>query len=235
MTTKQFYENMYGEGYILNRNEYQTRIDNYKNVKVMNQLNRYVDVKSDWSILDVGCSIGKFLEFVQFKNKKGVDISDIAVNEARMQGLEIYQCDIEYDKLPFEDNSFDLIFCMEVLEHLFTEKNIFSEFKRVLKPGGYIYVTVPNDTLKFNKRIGLLFGKMIRTDNNTFDSPHIRFFESNMLSRLFRDNGFNVIYNGALPLSYKCHSFGWLSRFLSDTFTNLLANNYSIICKKKGD
>lgn len=46
-------------------------------------------------------------------------------------------------ELPFKDNSVDVVICESLLEHLREPERALSEMKRVLKPGGLIYVTVP--------------------------------------------------------------------------------------------
>lgn len=61
-------------------------------------------------------------------------------------------------KLPFEDNSFDIIICFETLEHFnFNPVLFLKELKRICKNDGNVYLTVPNFA-KLDKRIKLLFG-----------------------------------------------------------------------------
>ncbi len=52
-------------------------------------------------------------------------------------------CDFEKNKLPFEDNSINFIWCNHVLEHMRDAQNILNECWRVLKPGGIFEVKVP--------------------------------------------------------------------------------------------
>lgn len=47
-------------------------------------------------------------------------------------------------ELPFEDNSFDIVTCREVIEHVEDEQKALKEIKRVLKPHGYLLITTPN-------------------------------------------------------------------------------------------
>ena len=59
--------------------------------------------------------------------------------------IDAVRCDIESERWPFPDNTFDTIVCTEVLEHLlFDPMFAASEMCRVLKPGGGLLVTVPN-------------------------------------------------------------------------------------------
>lgn len=47
--------------------------------------------------------------------------------------------------MPFEDNSQDVVFCSHCLEHVDSEDRLFSEIRRVLKPGGLAYFYVPHE------------------------------------------------------------------------------------------
>jgi SAM-dependent methyltransferase len=63
----------------------------------------------------------------------------------RSAGLDVVKCNIELEKLPFDDGSFDAVIFNELFEHLrinpiFT----FSELLRVLKPGGILTLSTPN-------------------------------------------------------------------------------------------
>ena len=47
-------------------------------------------------------------------------------------------------KLPFEDSSFDAVYCREVIEHVIDDEPLLSEAQRVLKSGGWFMITTPN-------------------------------------------------------------------------------------------
>ncbi len=104
---------------------------------------------SDISSLEVGCGGGILTEFLASISKKttGVDISKASLKTAKQHALE-QGLDIDYiyaagENLPFDDNSFDLICCCDVLEHVEDVALVVSEINRVLKPGGlFIYDTV---------------------------------------------------------------------------------------------
>jgi 2-polyprenyl-3-methyl-5-hydroxy-6-metoxy-1,4-benzoquinol methylase len=99
------------------------------------------DVKS---ILDVGCGEGTFLNMLARLGRAntivGLDVSEVALRYIRGQKIRA-----NAEKLPFENGSFDLVNCLEVLEHLKQEAFIraVGEIKRVAKK--YIIVSVPNE------------------------------------------------------------------------------------------
>ena len=96
--------------------------------------------------LDVGCGDGRTSGLWLLDHGcsyEGVDVSAQAVEEARQLGLQAGQID-DAGRLPFEDGSFDVVVCIEVLEHLFAPLDAVWEMARVLRPGGLLIVTVPN-------------------------------------------------------------------------------------------
>lgn len=233
-TFKNFYNQIY-----LNDKEYkggfeESKIGMLRFQKIFTILKKILSIKQfqKLRVLDVGCSTGEFLRFIQpfFKEIAGVDISDAAIKKAKAKGIEkVFQVDIEYQKLPFENNNFDLVFCLEVLEHLFSEKNCLSEIKRVLKPKGLLLVSVPNDVLKWRKRFKVLFGQIPFQENLPHHTSHLRFFSKKSLKKTLEDNGFNVLFVGGLPISCRGVSFGLIGEKLTQIFTDFLPSNYIII------
>lgn len=71
----------------------------------------------------------------------GVDISKEMVENCQNMGLPA-NCN-SITELPFENDSFDLILCLDVLEHLENDLAALEELKRVLRPGGLIILSVP--------------------------------------------------------------------------------------------
>ena len=94
-------------------------------------------------ILDVGCGTGANLEMLsQFGDAEGVDVSADALSFCHARGLiNVRQGAAE--KLPYEDNSFDLVTALDVVEHLDDDVGGLSEMRRVLRPGGRALLFVP--------------------------------------------------------------------------------------------
>ncbi len=112
-------------------------------------------------ILDIGCGDGNFSlllkEASQAEEVYGVDISSKAVELANAAGIKTFQTDIDEEPLPFEKDSFDAIFCGEVIEHLLDPDHLLDEIHRTLKTSGIAIITTPNLAAWYN-RIVLLFG-----------------------------------------------------------------------------
>src|SRR5262245_409588 len=108
--------------------------------------------------LDVGCGDGRTAGrwiLASGRQYVGVDISRTAVEAATAAGLTALHVS-STESLPFPDNSFDHVLCIEVLEHLFAPQGTVCEMYRVLKVGGTLVTTVPN-VAYWRRRLELLF------------------------------------------------------------------------------
>ncbi len=93
-------------------------------------------------ILDVGCGTGANLEMLaNFGEAEGVDVSDDALEFCKLKGLKAHKGLAE--KLPFEDESFDLVTALDVVEHLDDDVAGLREMNRVLKKDGSALIFVP--------------------------------------------------------------------------------------------
>jgi 2-polyprenyl-3-methyl-5-hydroxy-6-metoxy-1,4-benzoquinol methylase len=99
------------------------------------------------SILDVGAGEGFTLEALRknkiAKNLEGIEYMDDALALAKKLHPEVMIKKGDIYKLPYKANSFDLIICTEVLEHLEYPDKAIDELKRVTKK--YIIISVPNE------------------------------------------------------------------------------------------
>ena len=100
--------------------------------------------KEGMKMLEPGCGRGEFLK--NFKDLGldvvGVDASPEAI--AFVDGLDIKLCDIENEKLPFDANTFDVIYSKSFIEHLYYPEKYLEEAYRVLKPNGMLLTLVPD-------------------------------------------------------------------------------------------
>jgi 2-polyprenyl-3-methyl-5-hydroxy-6-metoxy-1,4-benzoquinol methylase len=100
--------------------------------------------------------------------------------------------------LPFDDASFGFILCMEVFEHLFDTERAAAEIKRVLAPGGYAVIQVPNVAHWRHRADMALRGRFVaggdmETLSRPWHDPHIRFFTTSSLPALARHVGLEVV------------------------------------------
>jgi SAM-dependent methyltransferase len=95
------------------------------------------------ALLDVGCGSGRTLdELAGYGIATGVDLSEDAIRCARERGhANVLRAAAE--KLPFTDATFDVVTCLDVLEHTFDDRPALRELRRVTRPGGQLILTVP--------------------------------------------------------------------------------------------
>lgn len=104
------------------------------------------ELKAGDSILDIGCGKGEFFEFLLNRGMHftGIDIGKSGIQYDREKFPEGIFVLYDGKKLPFDDNSFDKVVSMEVLEHVDDLENFISEAKRVCKVGGKVIGTTPH-------------------------------------------------------------------------------------------
>jgi SAM-dependent methyltransferase len=94
-------------------------------------------------ILDAGCGSGRTLEeLVAYGEVQGIELDPGAAELASSRGVGEVRIG-RLEQLPWEDAQFDLITCLDVIEHTPDDRVTLSELRRVSKPGGFLLVTVP--------------------------------------------------------------------------------------------
>ena len=94
-------------------------------------------------ILDVGCGTGANLEMLsEFGDAEGVDVSTDALTFCRARGL-VNVKQGEAERLPYQDEEFDLVTGLDVVEHLDDDLAGLKEMHRVLRPDGRALLFVP--------------------------------------------------------------------------------------------
>jgi methionine biosynthesis protein MetW len=155
------------------------------------------------SVLDVGCGDGsKVGDFCECRSAsyQGVDVSERAVALARMRGLNAQVIE-DASALPFDDGTFDVVVCCEVLEHLFAPFESAAEARRVLRTGGRYVVTVPN-VAYWRGRLDLaLLGRWHpggddRSVEEPWRDPHVRFFTPRSMRAMLESAGFAPVATG---------------------------------------
>jgi SAM-dependent methyltransferase len=157
------------------------------------------------SLLDVGCSLGYTLEAARELGIAaiGVDVSQTAVDACRRLGFEADVAGLE--ALPYPDERFSIVVMKHVLEHTSLPLDALREARRVLKPGGVLFVSVPNAE----------YGKAARNPAaSRFYRPdahggveHQYYYSPATLARMLEKAGFGVVHthplliHGNLPVT----------------------------------
>jgi SAM-dependent methyltransferase len=180
------------------------------------------------------------LSFYEFEES---EVTTHTVENAELGELYefAYQAlNIESEAFPFEQNTYDLVLCCEVLEHLLINpSHMLYEVHRVLRPGGYILITTPN-VLRWSNLFSMVRGLNIydRYHGNGIYGRHNREYSSSEVSQLLEANGYEVerletrnVYgqNPALNLSSRRDNIFALARSVGEAKVGFPENLYVLM------
>jgi 2-polyprenyl-3-methyl-5-hydroxy-6-metoxy-1,4-benzoquinol methylase len=163
------------------------------------------------NFLDVGCAAGFFINGIQKHSQwrvYGTDFGESAVRYAR----ETLNLDVRHGDLAdvhFPDAFFDYVHVNNVLEHVLEPVSLLKECRRIVKPDGIFFLSVPNG---FNDSLDLIDfwkeeHKPARSKNG-----HIFFFADRTLHMLFDRIGFTLQTEKTYSLKRGFRSIGYLPR-----------------------
>lgn len=202
------------------------------------------------SLLDVGSSTGIIDNILAKKIGKvvGIDIDNSAIkfaNKTYKRKNLIFKVD-DALKLSFKDNSFDVIVCTHVYEHVTNPKKLFSEIYRVLKPEGVCYLAAVNKWWPLEphhnllllsylpKKLGNLYVKIFNKAPSYFETLYsynklsrlsVKFRKHEYTDKIFRDlkkYGYEGKYISNPLIKLFCFILSPLMRYTSPTFFWLL-------------
>lgn len=159
--------------------------------EVLGHLVRTVN-KND-ALLDLACGTGAWLSRLRregFTDLFGVDGS----SESYAFDRSIFKClDFDHPYTEKLDRRFDVITAIEIIEHVENPTGFLRDARKLIKPGGYFFVTTPNVECIQGRLRFLLNGKL-RTfeDDGTGDPTHISPLLSSLLPRLTEKAGWKI-------------------------------------------
>ena len=159
------------------------------------------------TVVDLGAGNGFFANVIgkeckDIKELTAIELSAVAIE----QGAKLFP-DVRFkqgssDAIPMPDQCVDMLFAIEVVEHLLDVDQCFSEIARVLKPGGYFGVT----TTDFNWPKQVLIAAFCWNKYFYPNNPHIRFFTRKTLAQCLARHGLSCVryqwnrsYYGVMP------------------------------------
>ncbi|MCW4033993.1 MAG: methyltransferase domain-containing protein [Candidatus Bathyarchaeota archaeon] len=165
----------------LPKNESSLHLLDYASLFRLKLIHNLVGDVKDKTILDLGCGNGSisYLLWYLGANVYSVDISKQALFDTKNlgTGFDSNICQGDATMLPFKPESFDLVFCVETLEHIQDDQTAIKQIEKVSKSGGTIVLAVPyssradaaQDSVKNYRYYSF------KTMKNRLFSEHLRF------------------------------------------------------------
>ncbi|MDP4699059.1 MAG: class I SAM-dependent methyltransferase [Saprospiraceae bacterium] len=167
-------------------------------------------------IADVGGGRGDFSKKIcsWVKQVTLLDYSPSMNNSPKVEGV---CCDLNFT-WPLEANTLDALFSLEVIEHLENPRHFFREVKRVLKPGGYGFVSTPNNHNIFSRML-FFYSGCHRFFQDSCYPAHITALLKKDLERILAENNFEEVqflynFEDVIP------KLGWKICIQSGLFSN---------------
>lgn len=105
----------------------------------------FVEIPTGARVLDYGCGHAGYLSHFHHRGVaiSGAEIAPYAVEACRSHGYDVRKVE-DFSHIPFPAREFDIVYLMQVFEHLRDPHGFLQELARVLKDGGMLYLAVPN-------------------------------------------------------------------------------------------
>lgn len=172
------------------------KADRYANY--VDEVARLKEAQPGGRLLDIGTNLGFFLKIAQDEGTWSCEGVDPNRKRARLAsehfGLKVhpgYLADAH-----FPDETFDVVVMIDVFEHVPYPVAHLQDCHRILKPGGLLYIKVPNGSYtRFKHRLvdDLRLASVLKSEPNTWDShQHLNHFTAATLKSMLQSTGFNV-------------------------------------------
>jgi SAM-dependent methyltransferase len=151
--------------------------------------------RTEGKVLDVGSADGTMTEFILRQTGAdlviGVEALASSVDYAqkrfsRNKKLQFFQVDAE--RLPFKRGEFDMVYCMDTIEHFLDPEKALKEMRRVLKKDGQLVILVHTNSLLF-RTLWLVWEN---SRGWIWKGTHISDFSRNELEKLIKKAGFQI-------------------------------------------
>jgi methionine biosynthesis protein MetW len=158
-------------------------------------------------VLDVGCGSGGLAALLQARRQAqviGVEPEPARAQQARALGLEVHQGGLTAE-LCQRLGQFDVVLFADVLEHVPDPLALLQLSKRLLRPGGYVVLSVPN-VAHWSIRLNLLRGRFDYAPVGIMDATHLRWFTARSLAQLLTAADFELAIR-ALSTGLDCYAY----------------------------
>lgn len=143
---------------------------------------QYLEAHRGCAVLELGCGSPEIPAFLAplTESYTAIDIVEGRLGTTSPGNVRSIRANLDND-FPVADSAFDVVLAMMVIEHLYDPFHAFGEIARVTRPGGMIFINLPN-IASIRCRIDLLLGRLPHTSNpnwfetGEWDGNHLHYF-----------------------------------------------------------
>ncbi len=172
-------------------------------------------------VLDLGCGDGRFAERIRGLGHRVVGVDHTEYDGVRDRMNLFVRADLS-EGIPQGARvaaGYDVVIAADILQFLAQPDHLLRAIHSVLRPGGEVYVCVPN-AVHWYPRLRFLFGRFDYEGRGILDVDHLRFFTRRSLRRLLVRTGYDILDAQVKALPFGGQRF--LARVLPDLFAYLL-------------
>jgi SAM-dependent methyltransferase len=172
---------------------------------------------------------------------KSILPENIIYKSADMFGKPDYRIDLNKEKIPVKDETFDILVCLETLEHVLYVDEIIQELKRVTKKEGIFILSIPNE-YNFWLRLNYLFAIKKKQTDSPFEvvsklqhihRPRVKDILG-LFSKHFKIRRVHYIWQSGLSKkSNFFYLFDKIINFLAQIYPSLFSRIVLVIAKNK--
>lgn len=202
------------------------------------KLDKYggINENTSFNLLDVGCGPGYFLRSAEkwYKNSDiyGIDVDESLIKYASSH-LSRAKLSIQSgQKLPFADNTFDVITSLQVIEHLEKPGALLLDANRVLRPEGLLIISTPNPA-------GIP-ARMLKHKWHGYRHDHISLKTPRQWREIIENSGFRVMEDGTTGLTgfrilqqFPFSLINWIPLAVFGFFPWYHGESYMVMAQKK--
>ena len=148
-----------------------------------------------------------------------------------MEKIYAEQADLNKDNIPFENEFFDYVLLLDVIEHVVDPKNLLINARERLNDNGKLIVTLPNDYHILNK-IRFVFNKHL-TEDPFHPYGHLHYFPIKSGEHFLKSNGLIILKKIPIPPTKPLIIPQSLKNFLGKTFQQSFARDILYLLKPK--
>lgn len=156
-------------------------------VQIEKEIKKIITTNNYNTILEAGCGTGRWLNLLVEKTKKifGLDFSLEMMKIPKIEKSYLNLVNADAVGIPFKDNFFDLIFCVNAIHHFPDKLKFIQESKRTLSNNGMIAVFGVDPTIDKNWYVYNYFDSVYENDLKRF--PTLAFLKNNLEQEKFAD------------------------------------------------